>query len=292
MIIANPIYDTVFKYLLEDIEISKGLLSAIINEKIIHLSVQPQETIYKTTANSLPLTVYRLDFKAIVEMKNGEQKKILIELQKTKRSADIMRFRRYLADNYQNEDSIMVGNEQILQPLEIVTIYFLGFKLENIEPPILKVSNSFYDVSKQKMLELKPREPFIDLLNHESYTIQIPRLPNLHQTDLENMLSVFNQNLVTKDPHELNYVNEKLNPLAKKIVDRLNRAVADKDLMIGLNIEDEIERTYGKEINEANEGWAKTKEELIETKEELFEKANQIAKMQIEIEELRKKLML
>jgi hypothetical protein len=30
MIIANPIYDSVFKYLLEDIEISKGLLSAAI----------------------------------------------------------------------------------------------------------------------------------------------------------------------------------------------------------------------------------------------------------------------
>jgi hypothetical protein len=274
MIIANPIYDTVFKYLLEDIEISKGLLSAIIDETIIHLSVQPQETIYKTTANSLPLTIYRLDFKAIVEMKNGEQKKILIELQKTKRSADIMRFRRYLADNYQNEDSIIVGNEQILQPLEIVTIYFLGFKLENIETPILKVSNCFYDVSKQKMLELKPREPFIDLLNHESYTIQIPRLPDVHQTDLENMLSVFNQNLVTVDRHELNYVNENLNPLAKKIVDRLNRAVADKELMMGLNIEDEIERTYGREMNELND--------------QLVEKDNEIEKLKKEIEKLKR----
>ncbi len=274
MIIANPIYDTVFKYLLEDIEISKGLLSAIINENIIHLSVQPQETIYKTTANSFPLTVYRPDFKAIVEMKNGEQKKILIELQKTKRSADIMRFRRYLADNYQNEDSIMVGNEQVLQPLEIVTIYFLGFKLENIETPILKVSNNFYDVSKQKMLETKPREPFIDLLNHESYTIQIPRLPNVHQTDLENMLSVFNQNLVTNDRHELNYVSENLNPLAKKIVDRLNRAVADKELMIGLNIEDEIERTYGREMNELND--------------QLVEKNSEIEKLREEIEKLKR----
>ena len=274
MIIANPIYDTVFKYLLEDIEISKGLLSAIIDEKIIHLSVQPQETIYKTTANSLPLTVYRLDFKAIVEMKDGEQKKILIELQKTKRSADIMRFRRYLADNYQNEDSIVVGNEQKLQPLEIVTIYFLGFKLENIETPILKVSNCFYDVSKKKMLESKPREPFIDLLNHESYTIQIPRLPDDHQTDLENMLSVFNQNLITNDRHELNYINENLNPLAKKIVDRLNRAVADKELMTGLDIEDEIERTYGREMNELNE--------------QIVEKDNEIEKLKQEIEKLKR----
>ena len=32
MIIANPIYDTVFKFLLEDIEVAKRLISRIINE--------------------------------------------------------------------------------------------------------------------------------------------------------------------------------------------------------------------------------------------------------------------
>ncbi len=31
MIIANPIYDTVFKYLMEDTEIAKGMLSIILN---------------------------------------------------------------------------------------------------------------------------------------------------------------------------------------------------------------------------------------------------------------------
>lgn len=30
MLIANPIYDVVFKYLLEDIEIARGLLTAIL----------------------------------------------------------------------------------------------------------------------------------------------------------------------------------------------------------------------------------------------------------------------
>ena len=43
MIIANPIYDVVFKYLLEDKEIARGLLSTIIGEEIEELTVQPQE---------------------------------------------------------------------------------------------------------------------------------------------------------------------------------------------------------------------------------------------------------
>jgi hypothetical protein len=35
MIIANPIYDVVFKYLMEDTEIAKGLLSTILKTDIV-----------------------------------------------------------------------------------------------------------------------------------------------------------------------------------------------------------------------------------------------------------------
>ena len=35
MIIANPIYDTVFKYMMSDSRVAKTFLSAIIDEKIV-----------------------------------------------------------------------------------------------------------------------------------------------------------------------------------------------------------------------------------------------------------------
>jgi hypothetical protein len=37
MIIANPIYDTVFKYMMSDSKVAKTLLSVIIGEKIVKL---------------------------------------------------------------------------------------------------------------------------------------------------------------------------------------------------------------------------------------------------------------
>jgi hypothetical protein len=37
MLIANPIYDTVFKYLMENLDIAKGIISTIINEEIDYL---------------------------------------------------------------------------------------------------------------------------------------------------------------------------------------------------------------------------------------------------------------
>jgi uncharacterized protein (DUF3084 family) len=56
MTIANPIYDTVFKYLLEDLDIAKGLLSVILNTEIVELSVQPKKPLQKqnkTTSQSV-----------------------------------------------------------------------------------------------------------------------------------------------------------------------------------------------------------------------------------------------
>jgi hypothetical protein len=43
MLIANPIYDVVFKFLMEDAKIAKLLLSSIIGENIEELSFLPQE---------------------------------------------------------------------------------------------------------------------------------------------------------------------------------------------------------------------------------------------------------
>jgi len=37
MIIANPIYDVVFKHLMDDIDIAKGVISTIISQEIVTL---------------------------------------------------------------------------------------------------------------------------------------------------------------------------------------------------------------------------------------------------------------
>ena len=91
MIIANPIYDVVFKYLLEDIDIARELLSVILNEEIITLEVNPQERSNELADKKNK--ILRFDFKAVVKNKDGELKNVLMELQKAKPSFDIIRFR-------------------------------------------------------------------------------------------------------------------------------------------------------------------------------------------------------
>lgn len=46
MKIANPIYDVIFKYLMEDIESAKSIISAIIGKEIIELISIPQESTF------------------------------------------------------------------------------------------------------------------------------------------------------------------------------------------------------------------------------------------------------
>lgn len=75
------------------------------------------------------LAVFRLDFIAAIKTDTGEHKTVLIEIQKAKNPIDLLRFRNYLAEQYKKEDT--VNNENIVLP--ITTIYFLGFKLPEIE---------------------------------------------------------------------------------------------------------------------------------------------------------------
>ena len=81
MHIANPIYDVVFKYLLEDNKVAKLLLSAIIGETIEYLGFSAQEQTVEIRHAAVdnqqnskerpPLTVCRFDFAAKVKTETG-----------------------------------------------------------------------------------------------------------------------------------------------------------------------------------------------------------------------------
>ena len=290
MFIANPIYDSVFKYLLDDLEIAKGLLSLILEEEIVELNFQPEETRVESPRIFSPsIIIYRLDFKAVIKTKEGKYEKILIELQKTRRNSNIMRFRNYLADNYIKKDGVLLNKGQKEVPLPIVTIYFLGFKLANILTPILKVCNTYYDIINKVTLKKKPKEPFILLLNHESYTIQIPRLPADMRSELEEILSVFKQENINIRPHLIDYTLEHKKPLHYKVVQRLIRAVADADMLKRMRLEDEMEDTLDRELAEKEDIIAEQKE-LIEQKDNaLLEKDNELEEMRKMIAKLQEK---
>lgn len=265
MIIANPIYDVVFKYLMEDTEIARQLLSKITGEDIIEISVQPQE--YAGRSDKFEIIILRLDFKATIKTKDGKRKKVLIELQKGKNSTDIMRFRRYLGDNYRKEDTSKAkGGNTTKKALPIITIYFLGFRLTNVNTSIMKVNREYIDLITDKKIETK--EEFIEKLTHDSYVIQIPRLKKKVRNEIERVLKVFNQSYNTNDDKKTLEFSEKDfedDALLKLIANRLRKAATEEELLRKIEIEEEVESTIEQHIREKQE----LRDEVTELKKEI-----------------------
>jgi hypothetical protein len=282
MTIANPIYDIVFKYLLEDLDIAKGILSTILKVEITELAVQPQETVAESEQGNKSIRIYRIDFAAVVRQKDGSSKKILIELQKAKRNTTALRFRRYLAENYAKEETVVVNGVEKKRSLEIVTIYFLGFNLEHVPVPVLYGNHSFRDGDTGEVVEEALKEDFVRLLNHESYMIQIRRLPRETKTRLYKVLSVFNQSYKTANDHALEYKEEANDPLVEKMLNRLTRAMADEAMRKKMDIEDEFDREYQEmeskygDIIEQKNQELEEKDYVIEQKEHVIEQNKQV----------------
>ena len=70
MLIANPIYDVVFKYMMEDLAVAKLFIGTIISHKVLDIKPQPQEKVMSLRDGGL--TVYRLDFVAEIETQEGD----------------------------------------------------------------------------------------------------------------------------------------------------------------------------------------------------------------------------
>ena len=291
MIIANPIYDVVFKYLLEDIEIARELLSIILGEEIVSIELKPQETAIEAVGSSV--SILRFDFKAIIKTGQGDLKKILIELQKAKQAFDVMRFRRYLGENYRKEDTV-IDHEGATEkrPLPIVTIYFLGFQLDNIQNAVVKINREYRDAITQEIIQVK--EDFIELLTHDTYLIQIRKLTGQTRTKLERVLQIFSSQFKTEDPHQLDFKGDINDPLVRRMIDRLGRAIASEEIREKMDVEDEIYRIFERELQKLSS----EKDALIFVERQKAEQERQKAEqerqknraLEKEIEALKKQL--
>jgi len=281
MLIANPIYDLAFKYLMENLEIAKGIISTIIDEEIVHIDFQAKESTVKSPDK---FTFYHLDFIARIRDKQGKSKDVLIELQKTNVLFDIIRFRRYLGNQYRKEEEVIQPDgSSAKESLPIVTIYFLGFSLSKTLPAVIKVNREYIDVLYGE--RINERHDFIECLTHDSYVIQIPLLRLEMKNRLEYVLSIFKQEKLVKGDNRLkDYPYEISDELMEKIVKQLTKAAADNDLLEQMETEELAQHEYetafapleskiGKmeKLLEEKEKTLEEKEKTIEEKEKTLE---------------------
>jgi hypothetical protein len=203
MVIANPIYDVVFKRMMENEKVAKFFIGTLLDQTIETVEVKPQEFTFikdldqndpeiekyieSKIKERLTINVMHLDFIATIKTQDGAYKKVLVEIQKAKNLIDLMRFRNYLAEQYKKED--VINDEKVILP--ITTIYILGFKLSDIETPCIKVERKYRDLINNR--EIDAKSEFIEKLTHDSFVVQVERITDRYQTRLDKLLSVFEQ---------------------------------------------------------------------------------------------------
>jgi hypothetical protein len=282
--------------MMEDNTVAKILVSSIIGEDVVSLESKPQEhTREKDKAKEkgeIPnLTVYRLDFAAKIKLSDGQYKVIVIEMQKAELPTDIMRFRRYLGEQYIDSDNTITNNEEI-NAIQIYAIYFLGKELDIYDTPVLSVSPEIKDVTTGEIVNRESK--FIEGLHHKSWIVQISCLKERRRNELEQLLSVFDQSNRTSDNHILNISEENFPEKFRPIIRRLKGAASDSKVKKQMKEEDEIFKYLrnfarietakalkekDKTIEEKDKTIEESKKTIEENKKSLAEKDREIAEL-------------
>jgi hypothetical protein len=307
MIIANPIYDTVFKRLMENKRIARFFVETLIGEQVEEIAMMPKEYTYKRKSKKKNgkvqdrdekeeveiLSVIRYDFVATIRNADGENKKVLIEIQKSSKPTDLMRFRTYLGEQYKFQDVVEVATGKVEKALPIICIYLLGFTIPKIKTPAIKVNRTYIDMIGKT--EIKQKSKLIEALTHDGYFVQIPHIKGKPRTLLEKLLSIFEQQYFIDDKEttkEYEYPVDDEN--VKTMVEILRHAAADaktKREMEAAWWADQDEKEYErmeKEIEE-NKKTIEAKDKSLAEKDKTIEEDKKVlAEKDREIAELKR----
>ena len=273
--VANPIYDSVFKYIMSDERISKTILSALLKKEVAKVEMRPHEYVNATRDT---LSMFRIDFAATVRERDAEDgelkdRVVLIELQKTWLDTETLRFRQYLGAQYSNKINIRDDSPKgFAYPM--VAVYLLGHKVGDIKEPVVYVSHDVYDYNGRVVKDGK-QEPFVESLTHNSIIVQIPRLKGRVNNRLEKVLSVFDQSRKDSDDTQVLNIDEKKyedDADMMYMLHMLTAAAADSEMRQDMNVEDE----YYKAIEDRDTAIMKREKELKEKEKQIQQRDEQL----------------
>ena len=291
--VANPIYDSVFKYLMEDERIARTVLSALLKKDVVEVQIRRNEY---TNGYRDNISMFRIDFGARIREDAGALRLILIELQKTWLETETLRFRQYLGAQYANPENMV--REEMRPPygIPMVAVYILGHRVGHINVPVLYVNHKPYDYEGNEVTEGLP-DPFVDSLVHDSIIVQIPLLHGQINNRLEKVFSVFDQTNKEKDNRqlvELDDANYQDDADMQYILHRLLMASSDAQLRQDMNDEDiyiqpledrdtaimsrdKVIKEKDQQILQQNQQLSEQSQQLSEQSQQLSEQSQQLS---------------
>ena len=285
--VANPIYDCVFKFLMEDERIAKTVLSALLKKEVVSVEMRRHEHPNVTCDK---ISMFRIDFAAQVKEDDGTVRLILIELQKTWVDTETLRFRRYLAAQYNAEENMVKEGELKGYAVPMIAVYLLGHRVGDIDKAVVYVTHNAFDYDG-KVVEGGMQDPFINSLIHDSIIVQIPLLHGKINNRLDRVLSVFDQSQRDAKNQQIVCLDEKEyagDSDMMYILHRLGLAAMDADVRQEMNDEDEfysVLEARDTQVMKLNEQIMEKKKQLNEQKAQLNEQKAQLNEKQAQLSE-------
>ena len=291
--VFNPIYDTVFKYLVEDERVAKILLSSILDKKIESVTMKSNDHVI-TTPDDLKLL--RIDFAATIINDDGTKEIATIELQKAFEEEEVMRFRKYMGLQISSENNTIKvvktkrnkDKYEVLKPLPIYCIYILGHKLgDGYDKAVIKTKIALIDQNGD-VLANTGKSDFINAMLINIAIVQIPLLPLKPKLHVEKMLSIFDQRFM--DQNQKIYIELNDNAAYGEeydvLISRLLKGTVNEKLRGDLDFEEEMLRQMKRDRIDLEDAQL----ELKEIREELTVSKNQLAESQIQLAESQNQL--
>ena len=285
--VANPIYDCVFKFLMEDERIATTVLSALLKKEVVSVEMRRHEHPNVTRDK---ISMFRIDFAAQVKEDDGTVRLILIELQKTWVDTETLRFRRYLAAQYNAEENMVKEGELKGYAVPMIAVYLLGHRVGDIDKAVVYVTHNAFDYDG-KVVEGGMQDPFINSLIHDSIIVQIPLLHGKINNRLDRVLSVFDQSQRDAKNQQIVCLDEKEyagDSDMMYILHRLGLAAMDADVRQEMNDEDEfysVLEARDTQVMKLNEQLTEKRRQLNEKNAQLNEKNAQLSEKTVRLAE-------
>ena len=289
--VVNPIYDTVFKYIMQDEKVAKVLIGNILKTKVVSIQMNNNEY-----AAMLPdgKKVFKLDFSATILDKAGKQQLVHIEVQKALEEGEIMRFRHYLGaiymdatKKYQETISNPKTNEQITveHPLPIHTIYILGHTLgDGLSESVMHGENIFKD-QDGNIIQIPENNDYINGLTHTVTFVIAPLTKKNVKTHLDRLLSIFSDCEPNKEEIEIDEYFDDSDDY-RTLMKALQKASVDKQLRGNLELEqyEWAKQTKLMRRNIELQGMVDAKEkQLLQKDAQLSQKDAQLSQQQAQL---------
>lgn len=289
-LIANPIYDSVFKYMIANDKVAKILLSALLKKNVVKVVQINNEY---TIPYSDDISVCRIDFGATVseEIKKPDgttevkESLVTIELQKAFLPSEVLRFRQYTGIHYCNPNNVHRVDYDVLKEASdpMISVYILGHRLDVIDECVCYVNREYCDYNGNK---IDVKDPFAESLTHDTIIVQVPLLPNGNvKNRVEELLQVINQTNRTADQHFIS-IDEELyskDEEMKEVIRTLKGAACDSKIRMTMRLEDEVFRDLKEkdlELRMMNAKLEKQQERLAEQKDKLAEQEDKLAEQE------------